>query len=109
VKFLLDHQLSPRLKPFFIEKGFEASHVSELGLHTFTDRALWAHAKSNAMQIVSKDEDFFYLASQDPAGPRLIWVRLGNCSSAALLQAFDRLWPQIERWMATDDRIVEIR
>lgn len=109
MKFLLDHQLSPRLKTFLLEKGLKAVHVSDLGLHTHTDRALWAYAKTNAMQIVTKDEDFLFLASQDPSGPRLIWVRLGNCSSAALIQAFDRLWPQIEQWMASDERLVEIR
>ena len=106
---LLDHQLPPALKVFFAERGIEAIHVSEVGMQSQTDRAVWTFAKSNNMQIVSKDEDFLFLAAQDPAGPRLIWVRLGNCSNAALLEAFERLWPQLEKWMSTEDRVVEIR
>lgn len=106
---LLDHQLPPALKVFFAEKGVEAIHVSDVGMQSQTDRAVWAFAKSKDMQIVSKDEDFLFLAAQDPLGPRLIWVRLGNCSNVALVEAFARLWPRLEIWMNSGDRVVEIR
>ena len=28
---------------------------------------------------------------------RSVWLRLGNCRTTALIEAFDRLWPRIER------------
>lgn len=109
MKLLLDHQLPPGLKSFFAGKGIEAVHVADLGIERQTDRFIWGYAKSNGMDIVSKDEDFFYLATQDQTGPRLIWVRLGNCSTAVLVERFERLWPQIESWISGKERLVEIR
>lgn len=109
MKFLLDHQMPPRLKLFFHRKGYEAIHDSEIGLETQTDRVIWQYAQLNGLYLVSKDVDFFYLASRDPSGPRFIWVRVGNCSSATLIDAFERLWPQIEAWSVTADPVVEVR
>jgi hypothetical protein len=34
---------------------------------------------------------------------------LGNCRTSALLQAFDRLWPEIEASLNAGDRVIEIR
>ena len=109
MKVLVDQQLPPSLKAFFEGRGIDAVHVSDVGLETQKDRTIWEYAKSNGLEIVSKDEDFLYLAYQDQSGPRLIWVRLGNCSSAALMETFERLWPQIEAWGASGERVVEIR
>ena len=109
MKFLIDHQLPPALKLFFQSKGIEAVHVAEVGMQSESDRVVWAYAKTNSFDLVSKDEDFIYLSSQDQAGPRVIWVRLGNCSNASLVAAFERLWPQLEQWMESSDRLVEVR
>jgi predicted nuclease of predicted toxin-antitoxin system len=71
VKSLIDHQLPPALKLFFQGKGIEAVHVADVGMHSESDRAVWAYAKTNSFDLVSKDEDFIYLSSQDQAGPRV--------------------------------------
>ena len=68
MRFLIDHQLPPALKLFFHDKGIEAVHVTEVGIQSESDRALWAYAKTNGFHLVSKDEDFIYLSSQDQAG-----------------------------------------
>jgi predicted nuclease of predicted toxin-antitoxin system len=59
--------------------------------------------------IISKDQDFFHLANQPDTEVKLIWVRLGNCRMQALLQAFQRFWPEIEACLAGGDKVIEIR
>jgi len=73
------------------------------------DTEICHYAEKHDRIIVSKDEDLLYLASQSKAKIRLLWVRLGNCRTVALLAAFDRLWPSIESSLIAGDRIVEIR
>jgi hypothetical protein len=36
-------------------------------------------------------------------------VRLGNCRTSALIEAFDKLWPRIEQALRSGERVVEIR
>ncbi|HEV3039284.1 MAG TPA: DUF5615 family PIN-like protein [Candidatus Angelobacter sp.] len=69
----------------------------------------FADAEVHQRIIVSKDEDFLYLASHSKINFTLIWVQLGNCRTTALLAAFDRLWASIESCLNVGDRIIEIR
>jgi predicted nuclease of predicted toxin-antitoxin system len=59
--------------------------------------------------VISKDEDFLYLANVSSAKARLVWVRFGNCRTKALLAAVERLWPKIEAGLKAGDRIIELR
>jgi len=36
-------------------------------------------------------------------------VRLGNCRTSALIEAFDRLWPRIEQALVSGEGVVEVR
>ncbi len=67
------------------------------------------YAATQERIIVSKDDDFLYLASRSAIKIRFLWVRLGNCRTSALLAAFDRLWPWIESSLKAGDQIIEIR
>jgi predicted nuclease of predicted toxin-antitoxin system len=58
---------------------------------------------------MSKDEDLLYLANLRSSKARLIWVRLGNCRTKALLAAVERLWPKIEAGLKAGDRVIELR
>ena len=109
MKFLVDHQLPPALAQCLQKRGFDCKHVLDVGLAESLDIEICRYAEDHDQIIVTKDEDFFYLASQSNAKVRLLWVRLGNCRTAALLRAFDRLWSSIESSLVSGDRIVEIR
>ncbi len=109
MRFLVDNQLPVALARFIEGKGFESRHVLDLQLDTATDREIWNYAKKNEFIVVSKDEDFFYLATADSSGPTLIWVRLGNCRKAALLSAFDGILPKLLEALSSEQRIIEIR
>ena len=109
MKFLVDNQLPPALAQYLRKRDFDCQHVLDVGLAESLDSEICRYAEAQDRIIVSKDEDFLYLAAQPLSKIRLLWVRLGNCRTAALLAAFDRLWPLIESSLKNGDRIVEIR
>ena len=45
------------------------------------DRAIWAHARDRGFVIVTRDEDFHRLSVLHGPTPKVIWVRLGHCST----------------------------
>jgi len=109
VKFLIDNQLPPALAQYLRKRGFDCEHVLDIGLAEALDIEICRYAEAQERIIVSKDEDFLYLASQSKVKIRLLWVQLGNCRTAALLAAFDRFWASIESSLQAGDRIIEIR
>jgi predicted nuclease of predicted toxin-antitoxin system len=78
-------------------------------LDAASDAEIWQYASQQGAVVVSKDEDFLYFASRAESPARFLWVRLGNCRTCALIDAFDRLWPRIERALVSGERVVEIR
>ena len=106
---MIDNQLPPALARHLTTRGYPANHVADVGLDAADDRTIWAYAASNTCVVVSKDEDYFYLAVGDPSGPQLVWVRLGNCRTPVLSAAFDRMLPAIVAALSTGQQIVELR
>jgi predicted nuclease of predicted toxin-antitoxin system len=109
VKFIVDNQLPVSLAQYLRKRGFDCQHVLEAGLGDVLDSEICQYAEVQERIIISKDEDFFYLAKQRAAKIRVIWVRLGNCRTSALLAAFERSWPTVESSLKAGDRIIEIR
>jgi predicted nuclease of predicted toxin-antitoxin system len=109
VKFLIDNQLPTALARFLASRGVDCHHVLDVELGDATDAAIWDYATRHDYVVISKDEDFLYLATTASARARLIWVRIGNCRKKALLAAVERLWPKIEAGLAAGDRIIELR
>lgn len=85
MKFLIDNQLPVALSRFIISLGGDSLHVSEAGLAEASDAEVWRFACDQERIVVSKDEDFLYLAAREPAKAGVLWVRLGNCRTAPLL------------------------
>jgi predicted nuclease of predicted toxin-antitoxin system len=59
----------------------DATHVSDLGLMGAADRAIWLRVQEDGLVIVTKDEDFHRLSVLHGPPPKVIWIRLGNCST----------------------------
>jgi predicted nuclease of predicted toxin-antitoxin system len=108
MRFLVDNQLPPSLARWLRDRGYDAAHVFESGLHLLDDRDLWARSLSDARIIVSKDEDFLYLANQPGDAGRFLWVRLDNCRNDALLTAFDRSFDTIVAAFDSGQTVVEL-
>lgn len=54
----------------------------DVGLAAARDRAIWAYAGANGFVLVTKDEDFQRLSLLEDAPPKVVWIALGNCSTA---------------------------
>lgn len=109
MKFLVDNQLPAALAHYLTKRGFDCQHVLDAGLVESSDAEICRYASAQDRIIISKDEDFFNLATRPRSQIRLLWVRLGNCRKQALLAAVERLWPKIEACLKAGDRIVELR
>jgi len=67
-------------------------------------------ATERGLTIITKDEDFQAFANQQRSIPsQVVWVRLGNCRKAALLDAFAGILPALRDMLAAGDAVVEIR
>ena len=60
------------------------------------DRAVWDYAAQNDYIIVSKDVDFSDMSVLLGAPPKVIWVQLGNCSTAEIEQLLRTHFQTIE-------------
>src|SRR5437763_8829707 len=82
MKLLFDQNLSPRLVVRLADLYPDSAHVLSLGLDCASDDALWDHARANDYVLVSKDADFNNLAVVRGYPPKVIWLLLGNCTTA---------------------------
>jgi predicted nuclease of predicted toxin-antitoxin system len=84
MKLLFDQNLSFKLCQTVVDLFPESNHVRLLGLSEVGDRVLWDYAKVNGFTIVSQDVDFAEMAALLRAPPKVIWLRAGNQSTAAI-------------------------
>lgn len=84
MKLLFDQNLSPRLVTLLSAEFPGAFHVRNLGMAKSPDPVPWAYAAANGFAIVSKDADFQHRALLHGHPPKVIWIRLGNCSTVAV-------------------------
>jgi predicted nuclease of predicted toxin-antitoxin system len=109
VKFLVDHQLPPALAHFIQTQGHTAQHVREIGLMSADDRVIWRHSVTNDLILVSKDEDFYFLATQPGSTGKSLWVRIGNCRTKALLENFTLQLPRAVAAFEAGALVVELQ
>lgn len=84
MKLLFDQNLSFRLCRDIGDTFPDSAHVQLLGLAEADDRAIWEFAKAGAYTIVSQDADFAEMAVLFRSPPKVIWIRAGNKSRAAI-------------------------
>ena len=109
MKFLLDAQLPPRLVKALARAGHEALHVYECGLLTAKDRDIWKFAAKQRAVIVTKDADFAAMRAHAGRGPAVVWLRLGNVSNDALIEALLSALPEVVAAIEAGEGIVEVR
>ncbi len=86
MKLLLDQNLSPRLVALLAGSYPDIAHVRDFGLAMADDALVWEYAKTNGFAIVSKDADFHQKCFLLGHPPKVVWIRLGNCSTADVLR-----------------------
>jgi predicted nuclease of predicted toxin-antitoxin system len=83
MKLLFDQNLSYRLVASLAAEYPGSVHVRNVGLATADDEGVWNYARANGFCVVSKDSDFQQRALLHGHPPKVIWVRIGNCSTEA--------------------------
>ena len=84
MKLLFDQNLSHKLVAQLATEFPGSTHIRDAGLATSPDQDVWAFAAANGFVIVSKDTDFQHRALLHGHPPKVIWLRLGNCPTAAV-------------------------
>ena len=82
MKFLFDQNLSPKLPSKLADVSPGSAHVQDFGLDLADDDDLWEFAKLSEFAIVTKDEDFSTLSILQGHPPKVLWLQIGNCTTA---------------------------
>ncbi len=97
MKLLFDENLSPVLPRLLADIFPESIHVSDVGMRSSDDPVVWDFAKGGDYMIVSKDSDMHDLSLVLGNPPKVVWIRLGNCSTR-----------QIEKLLRKDLEVIEL-
>ena len=82
MRLLFDQHPSYRLVPA-LESLYPGSvYIREVGLAMADDETVWNYAKPHGLVIVSKDMDFYHRSVLFGHPPKVVWIRLGNCTTA---------------------------
>lgn len=90
MRLLFDQNLSFKLCQLIADLFPDSSHVRIHGLSEVADRALWEFARANSFAIVTQDADFAELAGLLGCPPKVIWLRTGNQTTAAIADLLRR-------------------
>lgn len=64
--------------------GNEAEHVNHVGLRDADEIEIWKRGLKEDWVIIIKDEDFAKRAAHSKRSHRIVWLRVGNTTNAAL-------------------------
>jgi predicted nuclease of predicted toxin-antitoxin system len=99
-RFLLDENLSPRLAAALSELFPGSLHVRDVQLKGQSDERIWAFAAEGGYTIVTKDDDFRGMSLLRGAPPKVIWLVVGNTSTAEILRILLAHTTAIETFIA---------
>jgi predicted nuclease of predicted toxin-antitoxin system len=109
VRFVIDTQLPKLLARRLEQQGYEARHLLDLDLAQSPDNDIWRYALENEAVIVSKDEDFAQWLLSGRPGPKVAWLRIGNCTNAELIDWLLPVWPDVVGLLEGGESLVEVR
>ena len=96
MKLLFDENLPQSLTRHLADLFPESGHVVSMGLAAADDLDVWNYAKQNNFTIVTKDSDFHDVCAIRGAPPKIVWLRVGNCSIVDLVQILRAVAPDIQ-------------
>ena len=102
MRLLFDENLSHKLGRLLADLFPDSIHVREVGLKAADDPLVWDYAKNNGLMIVSKDSDMHQRSFVFGYPPKVIWVRLGNCSTSDVEQLLRRRFAAIKAFYEDD-------
>jgi len=103
VKLLFDENLPPRLAGALADVYPSSRHVHDCDLGSANDSKIWQFAKENGFAIVSKDSDFQERSVLFGSPPKIIWLRVANCSTAEIEALLRMAAATITRFLQEDE------
>lgn len=104
MKLLFDHNLSPRLVRRLSDIFPDSSHVSFHAMDAVDDTVVWKFAKDNDFVLVTKDSDFSDLSTLHGFPPKVLWLKIGNCTTNQI-ENMIRLSQEAIQQLETDSSI----
>ncbi len=101
--------MPPALATWLIQQGHTAQHVDDLGLRNADNIAIWNHASESGAIIITKHEDFAERTTRTTTGPVIVWLRIGNATTRALIQWLSPRWGDVIDHLNAGDRLIEVR
>lgn len=106
MKLFLDHNVSHKLVARLADVYPGSTQTRLLRFGRSGDSELWFYARSGGFIFVTKDSDIAELAVLHGAPPKVVWLRMGNCSTAEVERVLRANRRQIEDLANDPERIV---
>ena len=100
---LFDENLAARLVAELADLYPGCAHVGDWDLTGGSDSAIWQYGRDHGLVIVTKDEDFQRFSILYGSPPKVIWIRLGNCSTADITRLLRERRGEIARFLADEE------
>lgn len=107
----IDAQISPAVAAW-VNRSFPlltAHSVRSQGLLYASDMEIFNAAKLANVVIMTKDQDFYHLLSKYGIPPQIIWLTMGNTTSANLFEKLLKALPIAVDLIEKGEPIVEIK
>ncbi len=99
MKLLFDENLSHLLAKTLSDIYPDSLHLRDCGLRGVPDSEVWEFAAAKGFSIVSKDSDFSQRSSLLGSPPKVILLRIGNCSTLRAEFLLRDAYPRIQSFL----------
>lgn len=86
MKLLFDQNVSPWLCAALSDLFPDSIHVRNVALREADDELIWEYAAQHGFAIVTKDADFRQRSFLLGHPPKIVCLRMGNCSTKAIAE-----------------------
>ena len=100
MRLLFDEQLSEELVTALRDLFPDSLHIRLLGKGGRGDPAIWQLACEHGCVLVTKDEDFHRLSILHGAPPKVVWLRVGNCTTVDIVRLLRNRVDDLRRFEA---------
>lgn len=104
MKLLFDQNVSPWLCRALADLFPNSVHVREVGLREADDAAIWEYAARDGFAILTKDAGFRQRSFLEGHPPKVVWLRLGNCSTKAIEALLRSRTADIEEFLSDEQK-----
>lgn len=106
MRLLFDEQLSETLIRKLAAVFPGALHVRLLERGGAPDSDVWEVARAHGCVLVTKDADFHRLSVLRGAPPKVVWLRIGNCTTMDIARLLTTHADDIRQFEAQSDATV---